>query len=158
MNKQYLYLLSFILVPLSTVQNAAFGFKFVEKDDQGVTHVRAPFVHVDVGEPDPDGKRVHVKAPFVNVDNPPGPGNVQVNAPLTHVTRDTENGTTSVKAPFTKVEKPTAGSSVSTNTSTGTEYSNTHSAVSVKAPFAKVQTNGADHNLNVKAPFTNVQR
>src|SRR5262249_45337197 len=124
MNKQYLYLLFLIAVSLFGSKNTALAYKFVEKDDQG-THVRAPFVNIDVGSPDQDGKRVRVKAPFVNVDNPPGPGNAQVNAPMTHVTRDAGTGTTNVNAPFAKVEKPTAGTEISTPAQTGTEYSNT---------------------------------
>ena len=158
MNKQYLYLLFLIAFSLFGSKSTALAFKFVEKDDQGNTHVRAPFVHVDVGSPDQDGKRVRVKAPFVNVDNPPGPGNAQVNAPMTHLTRDAESGTTNVKAPFTNVDKPTAGTEISTPAQTGTEYSNTTRGVTVKAPFANVQTNGVNRNVHVKAPFTDVQR
>jgi len=118
MNKQYFYLLLLIALPLFGSRSAALAFKFVEKDDQG-THVRAPFVHVDVGNPDQDGKRVKVKAPFVKVDNPPGQGNAQVKAPLTHVTRDAHTGATQVRAPFAKVEKPTAGTNYSRRESKG---------------------------------------
>ncbi|PWU02842.1 MAG: hypothetical protein C5B53_01155 [Candidatus Melainabacteria bacterium] len=157
MNKQYLYLPFLIALTFFASKSTALAYKFVEKDGEG-THVRAPFVHVDVGSPDQDGKRVRVKAPFVNVDNPPGSGNAQVNAPMTHVTRDAQSGTTNVKAPFTKVDKPTNGTEISTPVSTGTEYSNTSKGVNVNAPFARVQTNGANRNVHVKAPFTDVQR
>lgn len=139
MDKQYLYLLLLILAWPLGATNCALAFKFVEKDAGG-THIRAPFVHVDVPGEGGEGKNVRVRAPFVKVDNPPGPGNAQVKAPLTRVGKDAGTGDVKVKAPFTKVDNPPGKGNVN-----------------VKAPFTNVQKSpkSSGHRLDSKAPSTN---
>ncbi len=94
MNKLFVSLSSMFLFafPIS-----AQALKLVEKDSQG-THIKVPFVHVDVGGTTDSDKHVHVKAPFVKVDNPPGDNNASVKAPLTKVDNNRLNTQTTQKS------------------------------------------------------------
>jgi hypothetical protein len=138
MEKQHLYLLFLMLAWLSGSADCALAFKIVEKDADG-THIRAPFVHVDVPGANGEGSNVRVRAPFVKVDNPPGDGNVKVKAPFTKVGTDASTGDVKVNAPFTKVDNPPGKGNVN-----------------VKAPFTKIQksTDSSAQPLNSKAPST----
>lgn len=109
---------------------------FVEKDDNGTTEIRAPFVQINVHRKAYGTRNVSVDAPLTHVRSLPGANNVQVSAPFTKV-NPKEAGNVHVSAPFTKVTKQPDGS------------------VHTTAPFTDVNKSQAKENIRVLAPPAN---
>jgi len=155
-NKQVLKFLCATL--LMTSGGKALAFKFVEKDPDGTTHIRAPFVHVDVSPQDEAGSHVKVKAPFTHVYNRPQYyGSPSVKAPFTKVQADEVTGAPRVDAPFTKVrhDQVTGAPKVDAPFTKVRENSIT-GATTVRAPFTRVNNPPGPANATVKAPLTKV--
>lgn len=126
----------FIFSLLASLSYAsADAFKFVEKDSDGTTHVRAPFVHVDIHHKADGTKNVSVDAPFTHVRHPGGGNNVQVSAPFTKINPRSEKNV-HVATPFVKVMKQP------------------ESFVHASAPFTKANKPSTKETVHVAAPST----
>jgi hypothetical protein len=132
--KNLWWLLTFSLLA-SLSYGSANAYEFVEKDSHGTTHIRAPFVHVDVHHKANGEKNVSVDAPFTHVRHPAGGNRVQVRAPFTKINPQGEPNV-HVRAPFTKVMKQPDGS------------------LHARAPVTNVNKPKAMENVKVVAPST----
>lgn len=149
MYRKHLYVAVFLLAPGLGCAIGAQAYDIVEKEADGSTHVRIPFIRVDVDHPGTPGKHVHVKAPFINVDNPAGEDNVQVKAPWTRVKRDPTTGNTNVRAPFIKMDNAPPKDSIADRNTIDAQANGT----SAKAP----QTDAITGGVSPKAPLVKVQ-
>lgn len=144
---------TWLAITVTSLLNPAFAFKFVDTDANGVKHIHAPFLHMDIKHHADGTKDVNVRAPFVHVNNPAGANNASVKAPFTKVSHP--DGGTRVKAPFTKVNDPAGNNNNASVKAPFTKVSHPNGGTSVKAPFTKVNKPSGATDASVKAPFVN---